>query len=127
MAKYKVIVVGGGFGGTKAALTLAKNHKFDVTLVHDHPDFRYYPTLYETATGGKKSVSSIPLAEIFAKLPINLIEDAIQDIDRKSHSIKTVGGKLLPYDGLILALGVKTNYFNIEGLEQFSFGIKNHR
>ena len=124
MSKYKVVIVGGGFGGTKAALILAKNHKFDITLVHDHPDFRYYPTLYETATGGKKSVSSIPIVEIFAKLPINLIEDSIDDIDRKNHSIKTTSGKELHYDALILALGVKTNFFNIAGLEEFSFGIK---
>ena len=124
MAKYKVVVVGGGFGGTKAALILARNHKIEVTLVYDHPDFRYYPTLYETATGGKKSVSSIPIVEIFAKLPINLVEDSIKDIDRHSHSITTGGGKTLPYDALILALGVKTNFFNIKGLEEFSFGIK---
>lgn len=30
----------------------------------------------------------------------------------------------LGYDALILSMGVKTNYFNIKGLEQYSFGIK---
>ncbi len=124
MAKYKVVIVGGGFGGTKAALELAKSHHFDVTLIHDHPDFRYYPTLYETATGGKRSISSIPLTEIFAKLPINLVEDELIDIDRHTHSISTKSKKIYHYDALILALGVKTNFFHIEGLEQYSFGIK---
>jgi NADH dehydrogenase len=124
LAKYKVIIVGGGFGGTKAALKLARNHNFDVTLIHDHPDFRYYPTLYETATGGRRSISSIPLTQIFAKLPINLIEDSVVDIDRKSHEVITAKKKKYSYDGLILALGVKTNFFHIEGLEEFSFGIK---
>jgi len=89
LAKYKVVIVGGGFGGTKAALVLSKSHHFSVTLIHDHPDFRYYPTLYETATGGKGSVSSIPLTEIFEKLPIDLVEDKMIDIDRKNQNVKT--------------------------------------
>jgi NADH dehydrogenase len=124
LAKYKVVIVGGGFGGTKAALKLASNHEFEVSLIHDLPDFRYYPTLYETATGSKKSVSTIPLAEIFAKLPINLIQDSLVDIDRHNHTISTASGKIFQYDALILALGVKTNFFNIKGLEEYSFGIK---
>lgn len=124
MAKYKVVVVGGGFGGTKAALNLARNPAFDVTLVYDHPDFRYYPTLFETATGKKRSVSSIPLTEIFSRLPINLVHDSLVDIDRAKHEISTQSGKDIAYDALILALGVQTNYFNIKGLKEFSYGIK---
>jgi NADH dehydrogenase len=124
LAKHKVVVVGGGFGGIKAALNLAKNHIFDVTLVYDHPDFRYYPTLFQAATGKKRAVASIPITEIFAHLPINLVQDSIVDLDRQKHEIITKSNKKFPYDALILALGVQTNYFNIEGLEKFSFGIK---
>lgn len=124
MAKYRVVVVGGGFGGTKAALDLARNSTFDVTLVFDHPDFRYYPTLFETATGKKRAASSIPLTEIFNRLPINLLQDTMEDIDKKKHEILTRSGKKLSYDALILSLGVQTNYFHIDGLDKFSYGIK---
>jgi NADH dehydrogenase len=124
VTKHNIVIVGGGFGGTKAALVLAKSHKFDVTLVHDHPDFRYYPTLYETATGGKKSISSIPITEIFMKLPINLVQEKLTKIDRINHKIETDKGTEIKYDGLILALGVKTNFFHIQGLEEYAYGIK---
>jgi len=124
LAKYKVVIVGGGFGGIKAALKLCKNHKFEVTLISDHPDFRYYPTLYETATGRRGSISSIPLKEIFSRLPINLVQATAENVDRHNRTITTTDKTVINYDALILALGVKTNYFHIEGLEEYSYGIK---
>jgi NADH dehydrogenase FAD-containing subunit len=56
MSKQKILIVGGGFSGIKAALELSKgdNSKFDITLVSDQANFRYYPALYRTATGGIK-------------------------------------------------------------------------
>jgi NADH dehydrogenase len=116
--------VGGGFGGVKAALELCEDRRFKVTLVSSHGNFRYYPTLYRTATGGRKMISSIPLAEIFAGKHIEVIEEHGISIDRKTNTLITESGNQLPFDALILALGVKTNYFGIKGLKEYSFGIK---
>ena len=63
MAKHQVVIVGGGFGGVKSALTLAENPLFDVTLIHDQPCLSYFPTMFRTATGGSKKLSAIPLTE----------------------------------------------------------------
>lgn len=125
MAKHKIIIVGGGFGGTKAALDLAKTNFFDITLVSDHPDFRYYPCLYRTATGGRSYISSVPLSEIFQNKNVTLKIGNVSKINRQSKTIKLDDGTDLSYESLILALGVKTNYFNIKGLKEFSYGIKN--
>ena len=46
-----ITIVGGGFGGVKAALELAKDPKNNITLISDKPDFQYYPALYSAATG----------------------------------------------------------------------------
>jgi NADH dehydrogenase len=46
------------------------------------------------------------------------------DIDREKHEIITKTGKRIAYDAVIMALGQETNYFNIEGLKEFSYGIK---
>lgn len=124
MAKQKVLIIGAGFGGVKTALELADDKSFIVTLVTDHPDFRYYPSLYRTATGGKRMISSIPLVEIFAGKRTNIITDSVVSLDRQARTIKTKVGHEISYDVLVVALGVKTNYFGISGLKELSFGIK---
>jgi NADH dehydrogenase len=123
MDRRKILVVGGGFGGIKSCLMLAKNPNFEVTLITDNPNFRYYPTLYRTATGGVDQLSSIPLEQIFRKLPISIRIGSVSTVDRTSHIVKTAD-QSFSYDILILALGVKTNYFHIDGLEKYSYGIK---
>jgi len=124
LKKHKVTIVGGGFGGLKTALELVDDPRFDVTLISDLTTFRYYPTLFRTATGGKKIIASIPLAQVFAGKEINIINDSLVSIDRDRRILETKLNQKIPYDGLVLALGVKTNYFNIKGLEEFSYGIK---
>ena len=122
--KQKIVVVGGGFGGIKAALELSRNSEFEVTLVSDKVDFRYNPTLFHTATGGLFRQSAIPLENIFSGGKINFIHGELIKIDRVTRSIELAGGAIVAYDKLVLALGVVTNYFGVEGLKEFSYGIK---
>lgn len=120
----RVLVVGGGFGGVTAALHLAADHRFDVSVLSEDADMRYYPTLYQTATGGKRASSSIPLSQLFAHKPITLITDTAVSIDRKAKLVTTATGKSYPYDIVILGLGVVTNFFGIPGLDEFAYSIK---
>lgn len=122
--KHHVVIVGGGFGGVKAALELSKNENVAVTLVSDHKDFRYYPSLYHTATGGLRAQSSIPLKDIIDDNPIEYVHGTAVTVDRNRKTIELKGGKEIRFDTLILALGVVTNYFGIKGLDKYSYGIK---
>jgi len=124
MAKKKVVIVGGGFAGVKAALELCADDRFAVTLISKQPDFQYYPSLYHTATGGTPAESSIPLETIFSGKDLTIMLDEATTLDRQKTLIKTKHGLKAEYDVLILALGVVTNYFGIKGLEEFSFGMK---
>ena len=123
----QITVIGGGFGGVKTALELAKNKKAHVTLISDRPDFQYYPALYSTATGGSNFQSWIPLGEIFARHDnVTLIIDTVVKLDKASRTVSMSSGETHDYQTLVLALGSVTTYFGIEGLDHYAYGIKSH-
>lgn len=124
MAKHRVVIVGGGFGGIKAALELCEDRRFDVTLISDHDDFRVYPTLFQVSTGGAAKIASIPLSEVFSAKNVEIKIDSVTAIDKKGHTVTTASGQTIAFDAVIFALGVRTNYFGISGLAEYSYGIK---
>jgi NADH dehydrogenase len=124
MAKQKIVIVGGGFGGVKAALELSEDHRFEVTLISERANFQYFPTLYHTATGGLTAQSQIPLQTMFANRPVEVVIDRATKLDKKAHTLMTASNQIFHYDNIIFALGVVTNYFGIKGLAEYSYGIK---
>jgi len=92
MSKHRIVIVGGGFGGVKAALVLAKDHRFNVTLVSDNPNMQIYGSLYHTATGGSHKVSGIPLQEIFNGTRVHILHDSVASIDKAGKTITTSVG-----------------------------------
>lgn len=124
MAKsVNVTIVGGGFGGVKLALELAKDASSRITLLSDKTDFQYYPALFSTATGRSYRQSWVPLATIFEHHPnVTVVQDRITKIDTSAQLLK--GKKSYHYENVVLALGSVTTYFGIEGIDTFSYGIK---
>ena len=123
----QITIVGGGFGGVKAALTLSKKKNAHITLITDKPDFQYYPALYGTATGNSHLQSWIPLGEIFAGHDnIEVIIDSVTKLDKATRTITTASGATHKYNKLVLALGSVTTYFGIPGLDNYAYGIKSH-
>lgn len=121
-----VTIVGGGFGGVKAALEISKNRHNRVTLISDKDYFQYYPALFSTATGHDSRESFVPLAEIFRNRPnVRIIRDTISSINTTAHELK--GKNLYRYKTAILALGSVTTYFGIEGLNTYAYGIKSQQ
>lgn len=119
----KIVIIGGGFGGIKTALMLAKHREFKVTLISDRDHFTYYPSLYAVATGGSQRQSFVPLEDIFHGTPVTLIHDSIEGYDPVRKLLRGKGG-IYQFDKAVFALGVVTSYFGIKGLEEHCFGIK---
>ncbi len=121
----KVVVVGGGFGGVKSALNLANKPGFDVKLISNHPYFEYHAALYRAATGRSPLEVAIPLKDFFpAANNIEVVEDQITGIDGSSKQLTAASGSRYSYDVLILAVGSVTQYFGIDGLAKYSYGVK---
>lgn len=119
----KVVIVGGGFGGVKAALELAKDKKISVTLISDKDHFLFYPTLYSTATGRSRQQSVLPMRDILPGKRIAFVQDTVVSVDT-TRKMVIANNHQLPYDRVIFALGVVTSYFGISGLDTYSYSIK---
>ena len=120
----QVTIVGGGFGGVRTALELAKDKNMRITLISDREDFQYYPNLYNTATGHSARPSWIPLRQMFENMTnVTIIKDTINKIEPNTKRIYGSEG-IYSYKTIIFALGSVTTYFGIEGLDNYSYGIK---
>lgn len=125
--KKRIVIVGGGFGGVKTAIELAGEKNVDITLVSDKEFFLYYPSLYETATGGARRVSIAHLADIFKGYPqIKRVTGEMISLDTTRKHVVLKDGSHVDYDMVVIALGVVTSYFGLQGLDTYSYSIKTY-
>lgn len=138
--KHRVVIVGGGFGGIRAAQHLAEHNRkiahssrrqaarhsdeFDITLISNTPHFEYHAALYRVVTGRSPLEVCIPLSTIFEAKPVKVIEDTIQTVYPKTKQILGQDGAKYQYDSLILALGSENAFLDIPGLKEHSFTLK---
>lgn len=114
----KIVILGGGFGGLFTALDLAGVG--EITLVDEQDHFLFKPMLYEYLSG---EVALWHIAPNFSELLDNVrtIRGVIQSIDLESRSVVLEGREApLNYDVLVMALGAITNYWGVEGAEEFT-------
>jgi NADH:ubiquinone reductase (H+-translocating) len=109
---WRVIIVGGGFGGLRAAQTL-KSDLFDLTLI-DRRNYHLYQPLLGQVGAGSLSVGQIstPLRSVLSKQKTTrVLLGSVEDIDGDSKQVILADGAVLPYDSLIVATGSQTSYF----------------
>jgi NADH dehydrogenase len=119
----RVLIAGGGFGGVRAALDLARNPAFSVTLISKNKNFEYYPGLHKMLGVSEYAPVSIPLATLFKNTKVSVIIDTVTSIDPEQKKVSGTAGEYAG-DFLVLALGGQTEYFNISGLAELAYGFK---
>lgn len=123
MHKKRVVIVGGGFGGVKTALELAKRRAFDVTLVSDDANFTHHATLYSTVIGRSRAESIIPLRTIFAGKNVRIIQDTATSIDTDRKFLICENG-IVEYDILVVSVGSEPNFFAMPGVQKYSYSLR---
>jgi len=107
----RVVVVGGGFGGLRAARSL-RRAPVEVTLLDRRNYHLFQPLLYQVATGGLSPANiAAPLRALVARQPnAQVLLADVMDFDVQARRVKLAEGSL-PYDTLVVAAGASHSYF----------------
>ena len=122
--RRRVVIVGTGFGGIRAAWGLAGSG-LDVVLVDRHNYHLFQPLFYQVATAGLElEAIAYPVRAMLRRLPgVSFRLAEVTGLDLERRLVVTDTGEL-PYDYLVLAAGSVTNFFGIEGIESHGFELK---
>lgn len=127
MARPKVLILGGGFGGLFTALELGGGD-VDVTLVSDEDHFLFAPMLYEYLSGEVEAWHIAPKYNELLDDNVRLVQDEAVAIDLNARQVTLQRNQdPLDYHALVLAVGGITNYVGVEGAEQNSFPFRKLR
>ena len=113
----RVVVVGGGFGGTTAARYLRMwGGNVDVTLVERSASFVSCP-ISNLVVGGYKQMSDITRGYDGLKaMGVKLVQGEVVAIDAAAKKVRLAGGAELAYDRLIVSPGVDFMNEQVGGL-----------
>jgi NADH:quinone reductase (non-electrogenic) len=120
----RVIIVGGGFGGLSAARAL-RRAAVRVTLIDKRNYHLFRPMLYQVATGllSADEISG-PLRSILSRQEnLDVLLDEVTGINPKQRIVH-LKQRDLPYDFLILATGIRYNYFGHDEWRPFAPGLE---
>ncbi len=121
----KVLVVGGNFAGSTAAMQIKRKlgKKVDVTLIDRNPDFIYVPSLIWVPIG-RRNVDEItvPREKVLKKRGVNFVLDTALRVDPEAQIVYTEKGEY-EYDHVVIATGPKVRFDAVPGLKEHSMYI----
>src|SRR5438105_7654228 len=123
--KYKVVILGGGFGGLAAAQKL-KRAPVDVTLIDKRNFHLFQPLLYQVATGSlSPGEIAAPLRSILSKHKNTrvLLGEAV-DLDPSVNEVLLKNGDRVQYDWLIVSTGSQSAYFGHDTWREWAPSLK---
>ena len=125
MTTPHVVIVGGGFGGLKAAQTL-RGKPVRVTLVDRRNHHVFQPLLYQVATAGLSPAEiGAPIRWILRRARnVRVLLGEVTAVDLAARRLALADGPPIDYDYLILAPGARHAYFGHPEWEQHAPGLK---
>jgi NADH dehydrogenase len=121
----RIVIVGAGFGGLRAARGLAGSG-LDVTLLDRENYHLFQPLLYQVATAGLDQESiAYPVRAIARRWQNVRFQMAdVTGVDLGGRRVITESGPI-PYDALVVAAGAQTAFFGVESARQHARTLKN--
>ena len=124
MSEPHVVVVGAGFGGLKAVLSLSRA-RVRVTVVDRRNHHLFQPLLYQVATAALSPADiAYPIRAIFRKQEnATVLLAEAGSVDRSARELVLSDGRL-GFDYLVLATGARHSYFGHDSWEPRAPGLK---
>jgi len=126
-ATRKVVVIGGGAGGTIAAKYIKKaDSSIDVTLIETN---KTYHTCFMSneVIGGNRKIETLRYEyEGLKKHGINVVHSSASAIDVDNKKVVTADGVTLGYDRLVVSPGISLKMAAIEGYDEESALVMPH-
>jgi len=124
----RIIIVGAGYGGLRAAEHLCKHPELQITLVDQNP-YHYMQTEAYGFIAGRFDMIDVAInIRAFAdglSSRIAFIKARAEGIDLPAKALRLEGGERVAYDYLIIAVGARTNFHPfIKGAREHSYGVK---
>jgi NADH dehydrogenase len=132
MKTTKIVIAGGGFAGLYAAMhfdkRLARRADVEVTLISHENFILFTPMLHEVAAGDLYPGDIVnPLRRILRH--VKVLEADVCTVDLTGRIVRCRGGIAerelnFEFDHLLLTLGSETNFFNMDGVRDWSVTMK---
>jgi NADH dehydrogenase len=123
--RWRVIIVGGGFGGLRAAQAL-KSAPVEVTLIDRRNYHLFQPLLYQVATGSlSPGEIAAPLRGVLSRQKnTRVLLGEVVDLDPVAKRVLLADGASFEYDSLIVAAGSQTSYYGHDAWRTWAPGMK---
>ncbi|OGH24153.1 MAG: hypothetical protein A2800_04150 [Candidatus Levybacteria bacterium RIFCSPHIGHO2_01_FULL_40_16] len=123
MLMVNIIILGGGFAGIRAGLTLKNkinSGNLHVMIIDRNNFHTFTPALYEVATAEELSKNAIiPYMSIF-KNPLEFVRGNVEKIDAVGQKIFLDENREYAYNYLIFAPGSNSADFGIPGIKEYA-------
>ncbi|MGA7981532.1 MAG: NAD(P)/FAD-dependent oxidoreductase [Chromatiaceae bacterium] len=116
-AKARVVVIGGGYGGTIVAKYIRMaDPEIRVTLIEKNPLFVSCP-LSNEVLGGERDLQSLTFDyRGLTRRGISVVEDEVTEIDPAQKFVRGTSGNRYNYDKLVVSPGVDFRWEKIHGM-----------
>ena len=119
-AKARVVVVGGGWGGTTVSkyIRVFSDGEIDVTMIEPNRHFVSCP-ISNLVLAGMRTMDDIttPYTGLSGTHGVTVVHDTVTAVDPARKTVKLAGGSEIRYDKLVVAPGIDFMWERIEGLK----------
>ena len=114
--RQRVLILGGGSGGTILANSLDPR-RFDVTVLSESDQHLFQPGLLYAAFQGSRARLVRDERRLLAR-HVHFVVDTATVVDLEQQWVETAGGERMRYDALVVGTGIRTDPGQIPGLAE---------